>query len=177
MSCTKVTCRGHEVKSCAGGIWVAWGDLHLQMGGVITVQILWVKHRCQLVVRLKANKCYQDLLRYLSSYINLLNIRLCLGFWPLHKCYWQYNHPQVCFDCIADYIALIADLIFDCIALVWSIVRIISSWSPSGPRCNLPPWWNTHLYLDVTKVRPTASGWPSLSPLTTALSMAFFCKA
>ena len=31
---------------------------------------------CQLVGRLKANECYQELLRYLSSYINLLSIRL-----------------------------------------------------------------------------------------------------
>ena len=28
------------------------------------------------MIRLKANKCYQKLLRFLSSYINLLNIRL-----------------------------------------------------------------------------------------------------
>ena len=28
-----------------------------------------------LIVRLNANKCYQELLCYLSSYINLLNIR------------------------------------------------------------------------------------------------------
>ena len=35
------------------------------------------KRRCQLVVRVKANKCYQKLLCYLSSYINLLKIRLC----------------------------------------------------------------------------------------------------
>ena len=33
-----------------------------------------VKHRCQLVIRRKANKCYPELLCYLSSYINLLNL-------------------------------------------------------------------------------------------------------
>ena len=38
---------------------------------------LKVKRKCQLVVRLKANKYYHGLLCYLSSYINLLNIRLC----------------------------------------------------------------------------------------------------
>ena len=46
---------------------------------------LRVKRRCQLVVRLKANKCYQELLRYLSSYINLLNIKLFA--WVSDKCY------------------------------------------------------------------------------------------
>ena len=34
-----------------------------------------VKYRCQLMVRLKTNKYYQELLYYLSSYINFLNIR------------------------------------------------------------------------------------------------------
>ena len=34
-----------------------------------------VKHRCQLVVRLKVNKYYQELLCYLFSYINHLIIR------------------------------------------------------------------------------------------------------
>ena len=90
LSCTKATCRSHRVRSragvtCrghmegsrAGGMRVAQGDLHLQMGGVIIVQTLQVKRRCQFVVRLKPNKCYQGLLCYLSSYINLLNIRLC----------------------------------------------------------------------------------------------------
>ena len=37
---------------------------------------LRVKRRCQLIVRLKANKSYHKLLCYLSSYINFLNIRL-----------------------------------------------------------------------------------------------------
>ena len=32
------------------------------------------ERRCQLVVRLKANKYYQELLCFLSSYINLLNL-------------------------------------------------------------------------------------------------------
>ena len=54
----KVTCRGHA--SCPGG--------------VVTMQTLWVKHRCQLVVRLKTNKYYQELLCLLSSYINFLNL-------------------------------------------------------------------------------------------------------
>ena len=37
---------------------------------------LRVKCRCQLILRLKANKCYQELLRFFSFYINLLIIRL-----------------------------------------------------------------------------------------------------
>ena len=32
------------------------------------------------------------------------------GLWSLRKCYWQYNHPWVCLDCIADHIALIVSL-------------------------------------------------------------------
>ena len=51
-------CRGYGVKSRAGGMRVGQGDLHLQIGGVIIVQTLQVKRGCQLVVRLKANKCY-----------------------------------------------------------------------------------------------------------------------
>ena len=113
------------------GMQVTQHDLHLQMGGVITVQTFRVKRRYQLVVRLKANKYYQELLRYLSSYINLLNIRffarisgLCIsvtnnimtpGFvlivsliislWLL----WSYCWLD-CFNC--------SDLIADCIALI-----------------------------------------------------------
>ena len=55
----------------AKGMRVAWRDLHLQMGGV---QQLKVKCRCQFVLKLKANKSYQELFYFLSSYINLLNL-------------------------------------------------------------------------------------------------------
>ena len=42
---------------------------------------LWeFKRRCQLVVRLKANKCYQELLCFLSSYINLQILLNLQGF-------------------------------------------------------------------------------------------------
>ena len=70
---------------------------------------LRAKYRCQLIVRPKANKCYQELLCYLSSYINLLNIRLCSGQCSSRKCYWRCNryHPRGCPDCIAGHIALI----------------------------------------------------------------------
>ena len=50
---------------------VARNDLHLQMGGVWQSRL---KRRYQLVIRLKANECYQKLLCSLSSYINLLNL-------------------------------------------------------------------------------------------------------
>ena len=135
LSCTKATCRSHKVRSrarvtCrghvegsrAGRMRVAHGDLHLQIGEVITVQTLRVKRRCQLVVRLKANKSYQELLRSLSSYINFLNIRLCLGLYSLRKCYWRYNryHLQGCRDCIAGHIALIA-LTISVIVSLWSL--------------------------------------------------------
>ena len=73
---TKVTCRGSGMRSRTGGMWVARDDLHLRMGGVIIVLTLCIKRRCQLVVRLQANKCYQELLRFLFSYINLINIKL-----------------------------------------------------------------------------------------------------
>ena len=36
---------------------------------------LRVKHRYQLVVKLKANKCYQKLLYYLFFYIHFLSIK------------------------------------------------------------------------------------------------------
>ena len=64
---------GHGVKSRTGGIWLARSDLHLKMGGVITVRTLRFKRSCQLVVRLKANKYYQELLCSWCSYINLLS--------------------------------------------------------------------------------------------------------
>ena len=99
LSYTKATCKGHRIRSCAGvtgwsyvqgsqdeiackshrirsrvkGMRVAQGDLHLEMG---EVQKWRLKHKCQLVVRLKVNKYYQKLLCYLSFYINLLNIKL-----------------------------------------------------------------------------------------------------
>ena len=34
LSCTKSRCGVHEMRPCAGGIQVAQGDLHLQIGGV-----------------------------------------------------------------------------------------------------------------------------------------------
>ena len=73
--------------------------------------------------RLKANKCYQELLYYLSSYINLPNIRLCLGLCALRKCYWQCNHyhPRGRPNCIAGHIALIA-LIVSLIVFVFGSV-------------------------------------------------------
>ena len=120
-----VTCRGNVQGSRARGIQVARSDLYLWMGGVITVQTLWIKRRCQLVVRLKANKYYQKLLRYLSSYINLLNIRLCSSLWPSHECYWRCNQPRVCPNCIADYIALIANLIANRIALLVLLIALL----------------------------------------------------
>ena len=36
----EVMCKGHEVKSCTGGMQVAQSDLHLRMGGVIMVRTL-----------------------------------------------------------------------------------------------------------------------------------------
>ena len=82
-----ITCRGHVEGSRAGGMQVARGDLHLRIGGVITVQTLRVKCKCQLVVRLKANTCYQEFLQSLSSSINLLVSDLCSGLWPLRRYY------------------------------------------------------------------------------------------
>ena len=32
------------------------------------------------------------------------------GLWSSRKCYWQCNHPRVCSDRIADYIALVLSL-------------------------------------------------------------------
>ena len=75
----EVTCKGHVQRLSAGDMQFARSDLHLQMGGGFnSTNSFRVKRRCQLLVRLKANKCYQGLLCYLSSYINFLNIRLCI---------------------------------------------------------------------------------------------------
>ena len=85
-----IVCKGHMQELRAESMWIIHSNLHLQMGGVLTMQTLQVKRKCQLVVRLKANKCYQELLCYLFSYINLLNqqtslvdSRLLAGFRPL----------------------------------------------------------------------------------------------
>ena len=81
------TCRGYGARLRAGDMQVAQSDLYLQMGGVVTIQTLQVKCRCQLVVRLKANKYYPELLNFLSSYINLLNLlnlkASAVDSWPL----------------------------------------------------------------------------------------------
>ena len=58
----KVTCKGH-----VQGSRVKVNE----QGRKITLREL--ERRCQFVVRLKANKYYQELLYSLSSYINLLN--------------------------------------------------------------------------------------------------------
>ena len=70
VSCTKAMCRGHVQGVCKlpGVICIyKWAEFN-------GTDSLRVKGRCQLVVRLKANKCYQGLIYYLSSYINLLNL-------------------------------------------------------------------------------------------------------
>ena len=63
--------------------WAEWS--HMQKS---YVKVKWlrekdnsskVKYRCQLVVKLKANKCYQKLLYFLSSFINLLNLLYLQG--------------------------------------------------------------------------------------------------
>ena len=92
----EITC----MASRAGGMRVARGDLHLQMSGVIIVQILQVKRRCQLVIRLKVNKCYQGLLCYLSFYINDVTTP---GFVPIVLqtiLLWFYHSGRIV-DCIA----------------------------------------------------------------------------
>ena len=131
LSCTRATFRGHGIRSHVGVTWRGHVQRVSKLPGVICIYKWFelysadfsrVKRRCQVVVRLKANKRYQELLCYLSSYINLLNIRLCLGLWSLRKCYWQCNHTRICPDCIADYIALIIDLIVERIARAVSLI-------------------------------------------------------
>ena len=91
-SLSEVMCRGHVQGSRAGGIRVARSDLHLQMGGVPQCRL---KRKCQLVVRLKADKCYQELLCSLSSYINLLNLLNLQGLhsWLLAPGRFQTSSP------------------------------------------------------------------------------------
>ena len=72
---SEVTCRGHVQGACKlpGVICIyEWAKFN-------SADSSRVKRRCQLVVKLKANKYYQELLRYLSPYINLLVLDLCLG--------------------------------------------------------------------------------------------------
>ena len=74
----EVTCKGYT--SCSG--WTAF------MNGWSCNSVNSLsQHRCQLVVRLKANKCYQKLFSFLSFYINLLNsfnLRAsAVSAWPL----------------------------------------------------------------------------------------------
>ena len=57
---------------------------------------LWeLEHKCQLVVRLKANKFYQELLCFLSFYINLLNLLNLQGLrgWLLTPGRFQTSSP------------------------------------------------------------------------------------
>ena len=122
----KVTCRAH-VQGAYKLLGVIYIYEWVKFNGADSSK---VKYRCQLVVRLKANKCYQKLLRYLSSYINLLNIRLSARVFG--KCYWQYNYPRVYPDCITGHIASIAHLIADCIILAVlfdCIALIVLLWS------------------------------------------------
>ena len=124
-----VTGWDHVQGSRAGSMRVARSDLYLRMGGVITMHTLRVKRICQLVVRLKANKCYQELLCYLSFYINnitdttpgvVLIVLLVISLRSLWPYCWLY-----CFDRIALAVLLIALLwlyrfgrILNCITLI-----------------------------------------------------------
>ena len=68
----EVMCKSHAQGACklTGVICIyEWAEFN-------DGDFLRVKCKCQLVVRLNANKCYKELLRSLSSDINFLNIRL-----------------------------------------------------------------------------------------------------
>ena len=125
---------------------------------------LRVKRRCQLVVRLKAKEYYLELLSFLSSYINFLNLlnlkASAVGSWPLAGsrllaldsdlrplaililvfAIGESFHGKVC--CNPTVLRWVAW--FDYI--IWSIFCIISPWSLSGLRRNSPLWWITHLH-------------------------------
>ena len=95
LSCTKVTCRSHKVKLRAGVTCRNYVQGACKLPKVICIY-KWVelykvdsskiKYKCQLVVRIKANECYQELLSYLSFY-NFLVSDPCLSSWPFYKCY------------------------------------------------------------------------------------------
>ena len=67
LSCTRATCRGHGLKLRASVIWRGHVQGVCKLPGVICIY-KWVelynadssrfKHRSQLIVKLKANKCY-----------------------------------------------------------------------------------------------------------------------
>ena len=56
----EVTYKGHVQGSHAAGVQICWSNLYLKMGNqwYASTNSSRVKHRCQLVVRLKTNKYY-----------------------------------------------------------------------------------------------------------------------
>ena len=94
LSCIKATCRSNDVRSCAEITCRGHVD-HLEQFAFTnewsynSAEVTYgmdssrVMCKCQLIVRLKANKCYQEWLCYLSFYIDFLNIRLCSWLEPL----------------------------------------------------------------------------------------------
>ena len=76
----QITCRGHVQGACElpGVICIyEWAEFN----GADSSK---VKRSYQLVIRLKANKCYYKLLRYLSYYIKLLSrLQLVPTLWSL----------------------------------------------------------------------------------------------
>ena len=130
------------VSSCAEVTWVTRSNQRLLGGGkqwremVKVMGLMWGLLREPNIgvnwwIRLKANKCYQELLCYLSFYY-LLVLDPCLGLWPLRRCYQQckrYYH-RLCPDYIAGHIALIAlTVLLICIALIVSVLTIYFSMS------------------------------------------------
>ena len=84
---------------------------------------------CQLMVKLKANKCYQELPRYLSLYINditnttpgvILIVLLVISLWLFWPYCWLY-----CFNCIALAVLLIIPLWSYLCSKVFFVFKII----------------------------------------------------
>ena len=122
----EVTCRGHvsyQEKSAFTG-WRGIVGRNGKSDGFNVRASLRAKHRYQLIVRLKANKCYQELFCYLSSY-KFLVLDSSSGLWSSCRYYWQCNryYSRVCLDCIVGHIALIALTVsLICIALIVSVL-------------------------------------------------------
>ena len=126
-----------------------------------------VKRKCLMVIRLKANKCYQELLCYLSSYINFLNIRLCGWLQALGRFQtfspWSKTHPTMAviiivlgfvWSIICHYSRLCQTVVFNCLVrrpivfgLTKPMVSVVYSLGLWSFNCFRPHWTDVFSWL------------------------------
>ena len=117
-SCAEVMCRDHVDYPEQSAFINGWSCNSVEV--TCGVHCSRVKRGCQLVVRLKANKCYQELLCYSSSYIKFQN----------------YQASLIGSILSISFAAMLAMIV---LAFVWSIICIISPQNPNGLRRSSPP--------------------------------------